>query len=805
MPAQPADRPLTKGLPGRTLEKLCREPMDVSNFLEAAIQIARALADLHTSGIIHRNIKPQNIFMDEESGAARIIDLSLASRLPREPPAVKSPRVIEGTLAYMSPEQTGRMNRWIDCRTDLYSLGVTYYEMLTGRLPFQVNDALEWVHCHIARSPPPPDHIVPAIPAPVSGIVMKLLAKAAEDRYESALGLRHDLAICLERLRADGAIKPFPLGERDVSDRMQIPQKLYGREAERARLLDAFERMVERGAPELLLVSGYSGIGKSSLVHELHKPVVRERGFFISGKFDQYKRNIPYSTIAQAFNQLVLEVATESEEKVSALRQELREALGVNGQVIVDLIPQIELIIGEQAPVPELLASEAQNRFNLAFRQFLGVFTRKEHPIVLFLDDLQWADTASLRLIEHVISYPDTRYLLIIGAYRDNEVTPSHPLMLTLDDLRRAGVTVGDVVLTPLSVENLGRLVGDMLHCTAERSAPLARLVHSKTAGNPFFSIQFLTLLHEEQLIDFDAQAAAFRWDLLRIEEKGFTDNVIDLLVRKLKRLPSATTEALKLAACVGNSADIRTLAVVYDRSEQETHDDLWEAVREGLLLRQGDAYRFLHDRVQQAAYSLIPEEQRKATHLKIGRLLFSHTTREALEEAVFDVVNQLNLGAALITDAREKIALAELNLVAGRKAKASAAHAAAAGYLSTGTDLLTEEGWEGQYSTMYALCFERAECEYLTGNFEEAERLLFTILRRARTAVDRTHAYRLKIDLHTTKGEVGRSIESGIQCLQMFGIELSAHPTKPELLERYKEVWERLEERTWGRGTSRI
>jgi predicted ATPase/signal transduction histidine kinase len=788
--------PLVKDPPGRPLAELCRAPIPLNTFLELAISIAGALIAVHQNGIIHKNIKPQNILVEEGTCSAHLIDFSLASRLPREQPTAQSPRVIAGSLAYISPEQTGRMNRWLDARTDLYSLGVTFYEMLTGRLPFQAEDAIEWVHCHIARTPQAPAEIDPTIPLPVSDIVMKLLAKAAEDRYQSALGLRFDLETCARALARDGRIEPFPLGARDVPDRLQIPQKLYGREAEIQALRDAFDRVVKGGTPELVLVSGYSGIGKSSLVHELHKPIVRARGFFASGKFDQLKRNIPYATIVEALRALVLEILAESEEKLSAFRRALKEALGANGQVITSVIPEVELIIGSQAPVPELPPGEAQNRFNLVFRQLLGVLTGRDHPVALFLDDLQWADAATLKLLNHIITHPDTRYLLLIGAYRDNEVDPSHPVTLALDDVRRAGAAVSSIVLSPLSIAHLGHLIADALHGRPEDTAPLARLVHDKTAGNPFFAIRFLLALHDEQLLELDRQSGAFRWDVEKIRAKGFTDNIIDLLVAKLRRLPVATEDALKLAACAGNSVDIHTLSVILDRSEEETGKDVWEAVREGLLIVQGERYRFLHDRVQQAAYSRIPEEQREEAHLRIGRLLLSHIPREHVAERIFDIVYQMNRGKGLIQDPTEKLTLAELNLVAGRRAKASAAYAAAAGYFAEGNAQLGEGDWDLHYPLLYALHLEQAAAEYASGNFDAAERLLSVLLRRARSKIERADAFCAKIDLCTIKEAMSEAICAAIECLSMFNIDLPSRPTKEDVLEEYGLVWKNLGER---------
>ncbi|KYF77136.1 hypothetical protein BE17_26975 [Sorangium cellulosum] len=796
---QIVSNPSVKEFRGQPLDKLCREPMDIAVFLRCASRIAGALSEMHRSGMIHKNIKPQSILLDSDAGEARITDLSLAVRLPREQPALKSPGVIEGTLAYMSPEQTGRMNRWVDDRSDLYSLGVTFYEMLTGKLPFHAADPLEWVHCHIARVPPAPSALRPAIPEPVSDIVMRLLAKAAEDRYQSAHGLRTDLEICLARWQSAGKIEPFPLGASDVPDRFQIPQRLYGREAESQALIGAFERVVLHGKPEIVLVSGYSGIGKSSLVHELHKPIVRSRGSFASGKFDQYSRNIPYATFVQALRQLVLEILTASEAELSAIRRALRSALGANGQLLVDMIPEVELILGKQGPVPELAPADAQNRQNLVFRQFLGVLATAERPVVIFLDDLQWADAASLSLITHLASHHEVRHVLLIGAYRDNEVSPSHPLMLALDDARKAGAALRSIVLGPLSAEHLCHLVAGALRARLEDAAPLARLLLEKTAGNPFFAIQFLMQLHHEQLIAYDVQASTWRWDLSKIQEKRFTDNVVDLLLERLRLLPQETQGVIELAACLGNRVDLHTLAMLADRTEPETQRRLWDAVKEGFLLSDGDTYQFLHDRVQQAAYALIDVEARSAVHLKIGRQLLARTREsvgESVGERVFEIVNQLNLGARGIGDPAEKRRLAALNLQAGKKAKASAAWQAASRLLSLGIGQLAEDAWEADHDLAHALYSELAECELLSARYEEAERLLLLLLDRCDGKIDRASVYRMKVDLHFSKGEVRESVEAAIEGLRLFGIDLPPHPSWEEVQAEHEEVRRNLDGR---------
>ncbi|HEY2403407.1 MAG TPA: serine/threonine-protein kinase PknK, partial [Steroidobacteraceae bacterium] len=629
------------------IERSMGQALDLTRLLRIATGLATALGQVHRRGLIHKDIKPANVLVDD-AGSVWLTGFGIASRLPHERQAPAPPEIIAGTLAYMAPEQTGRMNRSTDARSDLYSMGVTLYRMLTGELPFAAEDPLEWVHCHIARQPTPPCDRA-AVPEPLSSLVMKLLAKNAEERYQTASGLEADLRRCLAEWEMQGHIDPFPLGTHDVLDRLLIPEKLYGRECEIDGLLAAFDRVVAHGTSELVLVSGYSGIGKSSVVNELHKVLVPPRGLFAAGKFDQYKRDIPYATLAQAFQALVQQILVKSEAEVDQWRHSLQEALGPNGQLIVDLIPEVEFIIGKQPRVPDLPPQDAQNRFQWVFRRFLSAFARPEHPLALFLDDLQWLDAATLDLLERLVTHPEVQHLLVVGAYRDNEVSSSHPLMRTLEAIRNAGARIQEIVLAPLRLEDVDRLVADALHCDRDAAHPLAQLVHEKTGGNPFFAIQFLTALAEERLLVFDPDAASWIWDLARIRAKGYTDNVVDLMIAKLKRLPSTTQDALKQLACLGNVVEIPTLTLVLGKSEAAIHAALWQAARTGLIVQQEGSYTFLHDRVQEAAYALIPEGERAAAHLRIGRVLASRTVPDELEEKIFEIVNQLDRGAAVI------------------------------------------------------------------------------------------------------------------------------------------------------------
>jgi predicted ATPase/signal transduction histidine kinase len=782
---------------GMVLDQLLDRPLTIGEFLPIAISLAGALRQVHAHGLIHKDLKPANILVDVTSGRVWLTGFGIASRQPREHPNPEPPDEIAGTLAYMAPEQTGRMNRSIDARSDLYSLGVTFYQMLTGTLPFTATDPMEWVHSHIARQPVPPDERIVETPKALSAIVMKLLAKTAEERYQTAVGLEADLRRCLAEWESHRRIDPFPLGTRDASGRLLIPERLYGREREIETLLASFERVVAGGMPELVLVSGYSGIGKSSVVNELHKALVPSHGLYASGKFDQYKRDIPYATLAQAFQRLVRSLLSRSKVELGRWRDIFSEALGPNGQLIVNLVPELELIIGKQPPVPDLPPQDTKNRFQMVFRRFLGVFACKEHPLALFLDDLQWLDSATLDLLEHLVTHLDVRHLLLVGAYRDNEVGLSHPLTRTLEVIREAEARVHEIVLAPLSLDVIGRLVTDALHCEPGYAQPLAQLAHEKTGGNPFFAIQFLIALADEGLLAFDSGAAVWAWDINRIRAKNYTDNVVDLMVRKLKRLSITTQDALKHFACLGNVAEIGTLALIQSETEQATHEKLWEAVHAGLVVLQSDVYQFLHDRIQQAAYSLLPEERRAAVHLHIGRKLLASMTADKLTEQLFEVANQFNRGAALIVDWDEKTRVATINLRAGRKAKASAAYASALAYLATGTALVDERDWTSQYELTFNLWLERAQCELLNGNFETAEQLIAELLQRAASNIDLAAVYELKVRLHTVHGEYPQAVDDALICLRLFGIDLPAHPSWEEVEAEYQTIWRNLNGRS--------
>ncbi len=750
--------------------------LGLTDVLDIALQLVQILHELHQQGVIHKDLKPSNILIHPDSKQVKLIDFSIASLLPKETQAIHSPKSLEGTLAYLAPEQTGRMNRAIDYRTDYYALGVTLYQLLTGQLPFAEDDPLKLIHCHMAHRPIAIEQLNPEVPSVVAAIVGKLMAKNAEDRYQSTLGLKHDLEHCLHQWQKHGAITDLVLGQRDLSDRFTIPEKLYGRENEVQALLKAFDR-VAQGAAELVLVAGFSGIGKTAVVNEIHKPIVRQRGYFAKGKFDQFNRDIPFFAFVQAFRDLVGQLLSESDAQLAAWKTQLLAAVGENGQVLIEVIPELQLIIGPQPPVAELSGAAAQNRFNRLFQAFIQVFTTSEHPLVLFLDDLQWADAASLQLLKLLTK--GNAYLLLLGAYRDNEVSPVHPFILTVDELIKTEFCVNTLTLKPLPFESTNQLIADTLTCSRSVAHPLTELVDLKTQGNPFFITQFLTALHKERQITFNSDCGYWECDISQIKALSLTDNVVEFMTQQLQKLAPATQTTLALAACIGNKFDLTTLAIVTEQSTTEAAVTLWQSLQEGLVVPitqsykffqaedpvefKSDinpSYRFLHDRVQQAAYGLITEAQKSPTHLRIGQLLQQNLSETAQDEKLFDIVGHLNLAKALITATQDRENLAQLNLAAGQKAKKATAYAASKRYFQTGIELLLTDCWQQQYEIALSLHVAAAEAAYLNGAFDEIEVWSNQVLNSARTSLDKVKIYEVQISACTAQSQMLAAID---------------------------------------------
>ncbi|WP_437985760.1 AAA family ATPase [Sorangium sp. So ce117] len=781
--------------PGRDLARiLAARPsrrMPVGEALDLAAALAEGLAAVHVAGLVHRDLRPQNVLVGAR-GAVKINGFGVDAEITHAHERLYAPAVIADVLPYVSPEQTGRMNRGVDYRTDLYALGVILYQMLTGRRPFEALDPMELIHAHLALAPTPPSCVDPTIPEAVSDIVLKLLAKNAEERYQSAEGLLADLEHCREALRGTGTIAPFVAGQRDRQDLFRIHQKLYGREHDIEALTAAFERALE-GSREIVLVSGYSGIGKSSLVHEILKPLARQKGYFTSGKDDQYNRGAPYSTVIQAFDGLVRQILTESDARILRFRSALLEALGPNAQVVCDVIPSLSHVIGPQPPVPALGPIEAQNRLNRCFLLFVSVFARRTHPLVLFLDDLQWIDPASLGLLRALLADDSLDALFFCGAYRDNEVSPGHPFVLAIEELKQAGLVVRNIVLAPLARPHLIEMLSDSL----KRSdcGPLADAVQKKTGGNPFFVKEFVRPLHDRGVLAY-AAGSGWRWDLAAIDALGYTDNVADLMVRTIARLPPATVKALNLAAAIGNRFDLDVLAAVNECSPEDAYARLDPAVSEGLVIAGRGGYRFAHDKVQEGAYAMIPEADRPAFHLRIGRLLAGKLDLSE-SQSLFDVVGHLNSAGDLVSDPAERLHLARMSLEAACRAENSAAFGAALRYLQFGLLHLPEDAWASQYPLRLEYAKRAALMLSLCGQHDDALAILSEGLERAASRLDRTGVLRLKMNVQVLKNDLPAALAEGLEALRPFGIDLPLFPDDAMLDTQVRATMDLVRERT--------
>lgn len=794
------------------------QKLDLMEFLSLAIQICDRVGRIHAANIIHKDINPSNIVFNPETRQLKLIDFGISSTLSKETLLLNRNDQLEGTLAYISPEQTGRMNRSLDYRSDLYSMGVTFYEMLTARLPFESNDPMELIHYHLALEPLAIDEIDPQIPSIISRIVMKLMAKTAEERYQSAWGVKADLEICLERLQLflenksqdlmerqlppKVKIESFELGQLDIADKFSVSEKLYGREKEVESLLAAFSRIVDNQSDcvEVVLVSGYSGIGKTRLVREIYKPIDRSRGYFISGKFDLYQRNIPYFAIVRAFQGLVERLLAESEESLNKWRSQLISALGANCSLIVRVIPSLEAILGKQSDsstIENISASEAQNRFNIVFQNFVRVFARSQHPLVIFLDDLQWADLASLKLLELISKSSEKQSLMLIGAYRNNEVNSTHPVMLMLDSIQQVNSKVHQIVLSELNLDDINRLVADTLHCSKSYSLPLAELVRQKTGGNPFFTNEFLKSLYDENLIRFDYQLRRWEWSIAQIQECGITDNIVELMAGKIQKLDDRAQMLLQIAACIGNCFDLNTLALVSDLSHLEVIHSMISAIGEGLLLPIGNVnqslhygiqvkgeptnitYKFVHDRIQQAAYTLIPDSERSKIHWKVGQLILENTPIANIEDKIFDIVNQLNFSLANLSNQSERDRLAELNLLAGHKARLSCAYESSVKYCEAGLQLLENDAWSERTKLTRDLHLEAMTSSCLAGKFDLVDRFLENAYLHIDSSQDRFKFVEVQIQSLIARNRLTEAIAIALGLLLQLGVELPTEPNE--------------------------
>ncbi|QEQ96296.1 AAA family ATPase [Neptunomonas concharum] len=760
---------------------------DYAQRLRTALHIAKILGQIHNARIIHKQITPDNLLINPDTETVTIIDFSLASRLSREYPTLGTPQTHSDNLPYIAPEQTGRINRYIDYRTDYYSFGVTLYELFTGQRPFPQKDNLELLHCHIARQPKAPHLVNPDLPAALSRVILKLLAKDAAQRYQSSYGLYYDLEYC-SQIKDTSSTSTFTVGEKDLSERFELPQSLYGRKDTIERLNACFDQATN-GQQSLALIAGYAGVGKSSLVHELRQYISQQHGMFAGGKFDQYHRNRPYTAVYQAMQILIRQLLTESDERIQQWRTELQTALGKNAQVILNLIPELSLIIGEQPTAPRLSPSEELHRFSHIFRQMLKVFATAEHPLVLFFDDLQWADLSSLTLLEKLANNPQHPHLLIIGSYRDQDLDQNIAFTHAIHRLKLAPLQVTFVKVEPLTKQDTQQFISDALSHPFEACEPLARISFEKTQGNPFFLNQFLQGLYEEKLIFLEGNR--WVWSEEAIRDCEISDNVIDFMVDKIQRLSPQTQAVIQLAACIGNPVALPILAAVYQASIEDTADDLWQALAEGLIFpintnqlnnqatTHSTRYRFVHDRVQQAAYSLIPQEKIQALHHTIGLIMLERLPEEEQGRRIFDITNHLNQAHSLITAPDERIQLANLNLQAGRRAKEAAAFESAFDYFQTGIDLLPQDSWNSQKQLAIDLHQLAAEAAYIKADFNSLHLLIDAALPYCTRVNDRVHLQELKIQALVATNHFDSALEVALNLLSLLNIKLPEVPSK--------------------------
>lgn len=775
---------------GQSLDRLIPENgMKLDDFLPVATKLSEILCSLHLLEIMHKNVNPSNIILNPRTGDLRLTDFGIATSLSSENPEVRSPGLIEGNIAYASPEQTGRMNRVMDYRTDLYSLGATFHEMLTGAPPFSADDSLEMVHCHIAKQPVAVSDFKPEIPAAISEMILKLLSKRAEDRYQSASGLKADLQKCMDQIRLTGKISKFEIGSEDLSQRFQIPQKLLGREKETELLMEHFER-AGKGPMGLTLIKGFAGVGKTSLVMEIQKRIVEKRGYFISGKFDQFMRDIPYSSMIQGIKDLIRQILTENEDRIEYWKKRLLKALTPNGRLVAELIPDIELITGPLPMLPDLHPSEYHNLFSVVFQKTVLAFASENHPCVFFLDDVQWADLPSIKMIELLMTGSEAGHMLIVCAFRNNELSSADPFMQSVENMEKFGVDIRSIHLGSLSRSKTGLFVAEALRCGEEASVQLSDLCYEKTRGNPFFLCQFLKMLHIEGLISYEshetgsAGVAGWKWDIEAIRKLDITDNVVDLMVSSIRKLPEKSQKVLELAACIGSSFDLKTLSVVNGKSPAETVDEMWDSLRDGLIqpinyiykfLENTEApritYRFMHNRIHQAVYSLIKKENKQELHLIIGRIFLKNMMDGDFDEKLYDTVNHLNIGSSLISDHSELEKLAELNHTAGRKARLSASYEHALRYFRTGIQLLGKNAWLDNYKLSLSLHTDAAEAAYLCTEFEEMDILAEEVLINSKDVIHSIPIYEIRTQSLMARNRLIDAIDFLHEALDRLGV----------------------------------
>ncbi|MDY6932740.1 MAG: PAS domain S-box protein [Spirochaetota bacterium] len=750
---------------------------DIRDFLRVAIQLAKTLYEIHQSNIILKDIKPNNILINQETGKPKIIDLGLSSILTKENENINDPEIIYNTLPYISPELTFRMNRDVDYRTDIYTLGTIFYQALTGVLPIHSDNPFEFFHAHIARTPIPPIERRSDLPETISKIIMMMLSKDPEDRYQSGYGIMKDFETCLFQLERTGRVEQFELGRNDISNKFVISQRIYGRESEIDILMRAFDRVI-KGTRELVLITGASGIGKTGLVKEVQKLMIKRKGYFISGKFDQFQLNKPYSALIQAFTKLIRQISSESEEQICEWRSRILEVLGNNGKIITDIIPDVELLIGMQPDINELDPEYPQDRFNHILQNFIKILATEDHPLILFCDNLQWVDSASLSLIKTLITDQSTKYILLIGALCDEGNNKSLPIELWINEIKRTDVVFNQISLKPLDITSISHMIGDTFKCPVVVSDELAELLYLKVGGNPFCLKQTLKELYDNHILIFSGESG-WQWDINKIEQMKMPDNIINITISKILHLSEGAKDSLRFASAMGNSFDLESLSAINGKSIDETYTNLNESVDNGLVYLTRKGYRFVHDRIQAAAYALVMEEEKELLHYIIGSQLLKTTKPEEMSEKIFCIVDQLNHGIELALSNKQRVELADLNFKAGIRAKASLAYEAANQFLQNGIHLLPSDAWDSEYDLTLSLYTEIGEVKYLIGDHKQGEGFFDIVLEKATMPLDKIRIYEIKIAYYTVFHQMKKALRIGIEALRMLGVNMPRKPNK--------------------------